>query len=479
MRRSFLLLVICSALLISCAETNVDTIRGGVIQVDDYRDFSGTERQVWDALVSALSEKEIIKTFDHGSGLIVTDYGTVDGRELEAFKTLLLAKTYKYSYTVNLQRRSSNTTRIKVKVNLIEQQVGFYKRETRDIAVEKYLTKDLFDRVCRFLSPGNPYNCTNQRARRNTFEQQTKYDNNSSLPPQKSTGNAQTRAVQQRLLQLGYAPGPADGQMGKKTRNAIMRFQEDNGLTAHSKLDRTTLQTLGVGGIPESAPQKVADKKAKSSAQEAVNADRQTRQPLTALEKNQPSQTPKQDSQIDDNLKGYSYVTLSPTIVKKEASVMSKDLGKIAENSPVIVLQEGATWHKVRFQNQQGYVLATVIKRSKTAGKHNEIPAKNSTKKAYTKSTEKKARPVTEKKLKKTPAPQKQTPPQKTESIGRGIITGPTNLYAKPSVMSSKKMKIKQGNTVEIYGEQKDFYQVKVGGEKGFVYKDFVEINNK
>ncbi len=38
------------------------------------------------------------------------------------------------------------------------------------------------------------------------------------------------RDVQARLTALGYDPGPVDGMMGPKTRNAIERFQRDTGL---------------------------------------------------------------------------------------------------------------------------------------------------------------------------------------------------------------------------------------------------------
>ena len=36
--------------------------------------------------------------------------------------------------------------------------------------------------------------------------------------------------VQSLLNELGYNPGPVDGIMGKKTRNAIMSFEADVGL---------------------------------------------------------------------------------------------------------------------------------------------------------------------------------------------------------------------------------------------------------
>ncbi len=486
MKRAFFLLFIGLAFLFlsSCAETNVDTIRGGVVQINDYRDFIGTEGQVWKALISALSEKEIIKTFDRGSGLVVTEYGTVAGRELKAIKTLLLATTYKYSYTVNLLSRSGNRTRIKVKVNLLGQQVGFYEREVSDVAVEKYLTKDLFDRVCSSLSPGNPYGCSDSQAKSNFSQRQTPSVNR--LPSsQKITGNSRTRAVQQRLLDLGYDPGQADGKMGKKTRNAIIRFQKDNRLTAHSKLDMITLQTLGVNGVPEKVPQLAVEKKRVSPPQDLIDPDKQPEQDKPVPEGGEQIKTvfadtpsSKQGSQVEKAFTEHIYITLSPTIVKKEDSVMSENLGKIAENSNIIVLQEGGTWHKVRFKQQTGYILANLVEKRKGGEKNNTAQEETPTKKQREDRKKSATQPIAEERVKTVPAAQNPAPIPEPKSIGMGTINGATYLYSKPSVISSKQLKLRQGKRVEIYDEQKGFYKIKIGKKKGFVYKDFVDIGN-
>ncbi len=493
MKKNIFLLFIGSTLLLlsSCAETNVDTIRGGTIQVNDYRDFIGSEDRVWKALINALSEKEIIKVFDRGSGLVVTDYGTVAGRELEAVKTLLLAMTYKYSYTVNLLPQAGNKTRIRVKVNLLGQQVGFYEREVSDIAVEKYLTKDLFDRICNSLSPGNPYGCSEQnQARSNYSQKQSSYVNRPSSF-QNHKGDPLTRSVQQRLRNLGYAPGPVDGKMGNKTRNAIIRFQKDNGLTAHSKLDMVTLQALGVNGVPEPVPQQFADNERISLPKGSISPDSQIEQSGPALKNEIAEETVAavtlpagQDSNAEKLTNGYHYVTLSQTIVKKEKNVMADNLGKIPENSDIIVLQEGMTWHTIRFKNQTGYVLAALVDKREgeaSVDKQNEeeifkeeIPAKKQLEDRKISV----ASPVVEQKVETTPALQKQKPAsEEPESIGTGTVNGVTHLYVKPSVMSSKHMKLNGGETVEIYGEQKGFYEVKINNREGFVYKDFVDTD--
>ena len=52
------------------------------------------------------------------------------------------------------------------------------------------------------------------------------------------------RAVQQLLDSAGYPPGPADGLYGAKTMQAIMSFQQDNGLPVVGEATVTALQQL-------------------------------------------------------------------------------------------------------------------------------------------------------------------------------------------------------------------------------------------
>ena len=52
--------------------------------------------------------------------------------------------------------------------------------------------------------------------------------------------------AQAALETQGYNPGSIDGQMGPNTRTAIMKFQQDKGLTPSGTLDSATLAALGV-----------------------------------------------------------------------------------------------------------------------------------------------------------------------------------------------------------------------------------------
>jgi Putative peptidoglycan binding domain len=55
-----------------------------------------------------------------------------------------------------------------------------------------------------------------------------------------------TAQVQEALARLGYYYGPIDGVLGPETRDAILRFQSDNGLAATAAIDEPTLDTLGL-----------------------------------------------------------------------------------------------------------------------------------------------------------------------------------------------------------------------------------------
>ncbi len=52
------------------------------------------------------------------------------------------------------------------------------------------------------------------------------------------------RRAQERLNQLGYTAGTADGVVGAKTRAAIRQFQSDQGLQATGRFDKSTLDML-------------------------------------------------------------------------------------------------------------------------------------------------------------------------------------------------------------------------------------------
>ncbi|MBR7132400.1 MAG: spore cortex-lytic enzyme [Clostridia bacterium] len=58
----------------------------------------------------------------------------------------------------------------------------------------------------------------------------------------------EVRDIQTVLQQKGYYSGSIDGIFGTKTKNAVIAFQRDNGLTADGIAGPKTLKALGLGG---------------------------------------------------------------------------------------------------------------------------------------------------------------------------------------------------------------------------------------
>lgn len=56
------------------------------------------------------------------------------------------------------------------------------------------------------------------------------------------------KAIQRRLQELGYYNGAIDGIYGTQTRNAVIEFQDDYGITADGIVGARTLQMLGLSG---------------------------------------------------------------------------------------------------------------------------------------------------------------------------------------------------------------------------------------
>lgn len=62
--------------------------------------------------------------------------------------------------------------------------------------------------------------------------------------------NTNVRALQNRLHQLGFYGGPADGVWGSTTQSALERFQRSRGLEVTGTLNPATANALGVESMP-------------------------------------------------------------------------------------------------------------------------------------------------------------------------------------------------------------------------------------
>lgn len=71
----------------------------------------------------------------------------------------------------------------------------------------------------------------------------------SSSSKKKATTSANkedVKKIQEKLNELGYDCGTADGVAGKKTKAAIKKFQEDNGLAADGVVGAKTKEAMGI-----------------------------------------------------------------------------------------------------------------------------------------------------------------------------------------------------------------------------------------
>ena len=62
----------------------------------------------------------------------------------------------------------------------------------------------------------------------------------------------EVKKIQQVLKEKGYYNYTADGIFGTRTRNAVVNFQKDNGLSADGIAGEKTLKALGISGADSS-----------------------------------------------------------------------------------------------------------------------------------------------------------------------------------------------------------------------------------
>ena len=68
----------------------------------------------------------------------------------------------------------------------------------------------------------------------------------SSARSSSTGGQYDVKTVQEALKEKGFDPGPADGVMGQKTREALRSFQQSKNIKATRRIDAETAQQLGL-----------------------------------------------------------------------------------------------------------------------------------------------------------------------------------------------------------------------------------------
>lgn len=100
-----------------------------------------------------------------------------------------------------------------------------------------------------------PYRSQLQAEGRSRFARSPSTGSLSAPAPARPAADETLRAVQQKLNELGYNAGPADGLMGRGTRAAIIAFQQDRGLAATGAADQALLLQLQQAPSRSSRPQ--------------------------------------------------------------------------------------------------------------------------------------------------------------------------------------------------------------------------------
>jgi len=250
--RPFLIVAVLSWLLASCAENLPRDIPSNYTAPVEHT-FAVTLETAWKGTVQAVSSENLIKTLDRDSGLIVTEYGTINKRALNIFETVFFGRTYKNSYSINLSEVAPGKTRIRVQSNLMMEQFAVYNRERQVEWFEAYMRQDLFHRICLVLH-GDQLKCAalfpdyNSASCVPAVPEQVMAVAAKERPPEKATVvvASSVKELQKALQAKGYPPGPVDGIPGKRTRAALLRFQEDNDLEGGGYLTEATMRALGL-----------------------------------------------------------------------------------------------------------------------------------------------------------------------------------------------------------------------------------------
>ncbi|MGN1421630.1 MAG: spore cortex-lytic enzyme [Eubacterium sp.] len=80
-----------------------------------------------------------------------------------------------------------------------------------------------------------------------SYEVYSNQDSSYAVSRLGSTGS-EVKSIQQKLASLGYYNGSIDGVYGNATKNAVVAFQRNCGITADGICGKTTLLYLGLGG---------------------------------------------------------------------------------------------------------------------------------------------------------------------------------------------------------------------------------------
>ncbi len=240
--------------LSSCADKNQQPMAQEYPVPNQYI-FAVPYENAWQGTVRAISEEERISTLERESGLIVTEYRTINQLVQNLISTAIFGKVYKNGYTVNLSEVASGQTRITIGSKLLLEQLTIYTSELQDERLNAYMRQELFRKICLNLQENTgqcitlfpDYHGVSVSCPAPSATSVAGADGQSA-PPLRVVAKAKAapvKQIQQALINAGYAPGPVDGRMGQRTRAAIRSFQQDKGIVETGSIDWSTLAALG------------------------------------------------------------------------------------------------------------------------------------------------------------------------------------------------------------------------------------------
>ncbi|MBW2658230.1 MAG: peptidoglycan-binding protein [Deltaproteobacteria bacterium] len=330
--------------------------------------FQSSMEKTWDAAVNAVLESGTIASMDKENGFIVTDRIESGRGGMNLPSYALSSRIYTFSYLLKLIDENNGETRVDIEVSLFQE----YDRELPEekantIEIKKNLGERLYEKICTDLFPsGNGY-CYKDSPAIGPMDK-------SSKKPAQSTGkhfDAKLQSAQQELTRAGYDPGPADGLMGRMTREALNSFQKDNDLAITWSLNDATFKLLTQSPRPETykpPAKKVKVISVKSAPAKTPEKTRANQIPekiaLPPLEKINavPVVVPPISAVSVKPASGY--ITTDDTDLLRDQDLFGSEiLDTIPADTPLDVLSKSGEYYKVNYKGKEGYIYLEFVRK--------------------------------------------------------------------------------------------------------------------
>ena len=351
-------LLACLLTVTGCV-SNLRNIDTNVICPVEYT-FKASFDRTWSATQDAVLQLGTIDEIDKREGTIISGISKIGGNETRAANQELFAQIYKYSYSIRLTRENrGKQTRINTVVKLFyEQLAGLQKYKIRNDQVENYLRDKLYREICQRLFPAGNGPCSNGFTTATTGRQYSQTRKTSSRKIRRHP-DAKVKRAQSLLRANGYAPGPADGLMGRKTRQALKRFQADNGLPATGAPD---LQTLAL--LEEEPTTNQEDRQINKLDMATTIPSKPKKSALPQNSNRTKIITPAVPPQVTTKKITGQYVTNDTVDLLAEEDLYNSDiLATIPIDTALRVLSSEGEYYKVRYRGKEGFVYKDFVQK--------------------------------------------------------------------------------------------------------------------